>query len=202
MSASDRDARIQAILDSPAYRMAEADGEFLESDAARASRLALEFMRADFYLREHRIESTVVVFGSSRSRAPETAQQELQDAERGTADAAGLARARANLSWSRYYEEARSLARILSTSQNGKPRRDFVIVTGGGPGIMEAKSRCDRVGRAERRLQHRFAARAAPESVHHAVTGAPLSLLRLAQDALSAACEGARRVSGWLRHAR
>jgi hypothetical protein len=57
---------LQAIRESPTYRLAEDDGAFMESDAARASRLALEFMRTDFYLREHRINSTVVVFGSSR----------------------------------------------------------------------------------------------------------------------------------------
>jgi uncharacterized protein (TIGR00730 family) len=141
MSAGDRDERIQAILDSPAYRIAEADGEFLESDAARASRLALEFMRADFYLREHRIESTVVVFGGSRIKSPQAAREELQQAASNTTGPASLARARAGLAWSRYYEEAQSLARILSSSQNGKPCRDFVIVTGGGPGIMEAANR-------------------------------------------------------------
>jgi uncharacterized protein (TIGR00730 family) len=121
--------------------MAEDDPEFLESDAARASRLALEFMRADFYLREHRIESTVVVFGSSRIKSPQAAQQELLQAERNATEPAALVRARVALSWSRYYEEAQTLARILSSSQNGKPRRDFVIVTGGGPGIMEAANR-------------------------------------------------------------
>jgi uncharacterized protein (TIGR00730 family) len=141
MSAGEHDTRIRAILESPAYRMAEDDPEFLESDAARASRLALEFMRADFYLREHRIESTVVVFGSSRIKSPQAAQQELLQAERNATEPAALVRARVALSWSRYYEEAQTLARILSSSQNGKPRRDFVIVTGGGPGIMEAANR-------------------------------------------------------------
>jgi uncharacterized protein (TIGR00730 family) len=141
LMSADRDIRIQAILDSPAYRMAEADGEFLESDAARASRLALEFMRADFYLREHRIESTVVVFGGSRIKSPEAAQRALLDAERTAAGDASVARARADLGWSRYYEEARSLARILSGSQNTDAAREFVIVTGGGPGIMEAANR-------------------------------------------------------------
>jgi uncharacterized protein (TIGR00730 family) len=141
MTTGDHDERIRAILESPAYRMAEADSDFLESDAARASRLALEFMRADFYLREHGIESTVVVFGGSRIRSPPAAQEWLLQTERSTTDPSALARARAGVAWSHYYEETRSLARILSSSQNGKPRRDFVIVTGGGPGIMEAANR-------------------------------------------------------------
>jgi uncharacterized protein (TIGR00730 family) len=141
MNDAERDTRLRAILESPAYRMAEDDLEFLDSDAARASRLALEFMRADFYLREHGIESTVVVFGGSRIRSPQDAQQALLQAEHNATDPAALARARSALAWSHYYEEARELARVLSSSQNGKPRRDFVVVTGGGPGIMEAANR-------------------------------------------------------------
>lgn len=134
------DPRLQAILDSPAYKMAEDDTAFLEGDAARASRLALEFMRADFYLREHGIDSTVVVFGGSRILSPELARQELEMARRG-ADAAAIARAEGALQWSGYYTQAMELSRILSSMQNGKASRDFVIVTGGGAGIMEAANR-------------------------------------------------------------
>ena len=112
----DHAARIQEILESPSYRLAEDDTTFLESEAARSSRLALEFMRADFYLRQHRINSTVVVFGGSRIRPGEQ----------------GL---------SRYYEEARSLARTLAEGSSGEHGHDFVVATGGGPGIMEAANR-------------------------------------------------------------
>jgi len=137
---SEQHTHLDAILRSPAYRMAEDDVTFLESDAARSSRLALEFMRADFYLREHRIDSTVVVFGGSRIVSPQLAQVELQQA-RSHGDPARLSRAESALRWSRYYTESQELSRILSSTQNGKVRRDFVIVTGGGPGIMEAANR-------------------------------------------------------------
>jgi uncharacterized protein (TIGR00730 family) len=103
---------LRTILDSPSYRMAEEDTGFLESEEARASRLALEFMRVDSYLRKHRINSTVVVFGSSHIDASNP-----------------------------YYEEARSLGRILAQATDGREGRDFVIVTGGGPGIMEGANR-------------------------------------------------------------
>jgi uncharacterized protein (TIGR00730 family) len=109
---SGRPRDLKAILDSPSYRMAEEDSGFLESEGARASRLALEFMRVDSYLRQHRINSTVVVFGSSHIDAS-----------------------------NRYYEEARSLGHILAQATDGSEGRDFVIVTGGGPGIMEAANR-------------------------------------------------------------
>jgi hypothetical protein len=115
--------QVRAIEQSPSYRMAEDDPAFLDSDAARASRLALEFMRADFYLHQHRIRSTVVVFGGSRIRAPERARTPKEQA------------------WSRYYEEARSMAHVLAESTPGDRERDFVVVTGGGPGIMEAANR-------------------------------------------------------------
>ena len=65
--------RLQAILASPSFRLAEDDLDFLESDSARAVRLALEFHRTDTYLRAAGIDSTVVVFGSARVRPPEDA---------------------------------------------------------------------------------------------------------------------------------
>jgi uncharacterized protein (TIGR00730 family) len=120
--------------------MAEQDADFLESDAARASRLALEFMRADTCLRDHYIDSTVVVFGGARILSPEAARSSMEHA-RHSKDPARLTHAAAALDWSRYYTEAQELSRILSSTQNGKRRRDFVICTGGGPGIMEAANR-------------------------------------------------------------
>jgi uncharacterized protein (TIGR00730 family) len=118
------DDRLRAILDSPSYRLAEADPQFMESAAARASRLSLEFMRADAYLREHKINSTVVVFGGSRIKAPEAALTER------------------DVRLSRYYDEARRFADILSRhSRQGESGHELVVVTGGGPGIMEAANR-------------------------------------------------------------
>jgi uncharacterized protein (TIGR00730 family) len=134
------DARLRAILDNPSYRIAEDDTAFLESEAARAARLSLEFMRADFCLREHGIDSTVVVFGGSRIQPPEKAREALRSARRAK-NPARVTRAATALRWSRYYHEAQELSRILSSTQNGKERRDFVVVTGGGPGIMEAANR-------------------------------------------------------------
>lgn len=123
---SDPAERIQAILESPTYRLAEDDTPFMESDSARAARLALEFMRTDLYLRDHRIESTVVVFGGSRVKSPEEAR---------------LTGSQLDLAWSRYYEEARTFARCLAEGCRGTDHHELVIVTGGGPGVMEAANR-------------------------------------------------------------
>jgi uncharacterized protein (TIGR00730 family) len=115
--------RLRAILESPTYRLAEDDTAFMESDAARASRLSLEFMRADTYLRQHRIHSTVVVFGSARIKSPEEA------------------RGARELELSRYYDEARQLGKCLAGASHRPEGHHLVVVTGGGPGIMEAANR-------------------------------------------------------------
>lgn len=140
--------RLEAILGSPTYRLAEEDTAFMESDDARASRLALEFLRADLYLRSLKINSTVTVFGGSRVIEPRLARAELErlqalaaTATDPAAHAAVLARARQALALSRYYDEARSLASALTRRDSCTQCHEFVIATGGGPGIMEAANR-------------------------------------------------------------
>lgn len=116
------DARLKAILESPSFRLAEDDGDFLESDSARAIRLALEFHRAETYLHEHGIESTVAVFGSARVPAPE--------------DPRATPRQRHD------YEQARRFSYDLSRGSLHTPGcHRLVIATGGGPGLMEAANR-------------------------------------------------------------
>jgi uncharacterized protein (TIGR00730 family) len=138
--------RLQAILDSPSYRVAIQDTQFLESDAARSSRLALEFDRTDSYLRAARIDSTVVVFGSARIVEPETAAAALLAAERLAPEhpdrAAAVAHARRDVNFSRYYDEARMFGRELGFHcSTASGRHQLVVATGGGPGIMEAANR-------------------------------------------------------------
>lgn len=103
---------VAAIRSSPTYRLAEDDPGFMEGPAARASRLSLEFMRVDDYLRAQHIRSTVVVFGGARVPGH-----------------------------SRWYEEARILGAELGRAGMHPHGHEFVIATGGGPGIMEAANR-------------------------------------------------------------
>lgn len=113
---------------SPTYRLAYADTDFLLRPELQSVRLQLELMKVDMALAERDIRSTIVIFGGARIPAP--------GAE---AWAARNPVQRANLEGaSGYYEEARKFAAICSEYARGSDFEEFVVVTGGGPGVMEA----------------------------------------------------------------
>jgi uncharacterized protein (TIGR00730 family) len=122
-----------------AYRLAFTDTEFLLREELRAVRLQLELLKPELVLQEQGVESTIVIFGSARIPAPAAADEQLRVA-RASGDAAALRRAETARTMSRYYEEARRFAALATTRSRGHDT-PLTIVTGGGPGIMEAGNR-------------------------------------------------------------
>ena len=127
--------------------LAYLDPDFLESEEARPIRILAEYLEPLRRFRSQQIQDTVVFFGSARIHSREVAEQALARLMHPMSDRSAhddhLVRGRKALEWSRYYEEARELARLLtewSVSLKTTHHR-FVVTSGGGPGIMEAANR-------------------------------------------------------------
>lgn len=140
--------RVQAILGSPCYRQADQDVDFLNRDEVRGLRLQLDYLKPELLLEEQEIHSTIVVLGSTRIVEPAAARRKV------TALSAALAADRGNpeltrrlevaqrvLAKSQYYEVAREFARLVSEAGRAPSGYRPVVLTGGGPGIMEAANR-------------------------------------------------------------
>lgn len=142
---NDIDALRSAILEGPAYRLAHEDREFLADADLRPLRLQMELLKPERELRRQGIRSTVVVFGSARIPAPEDGTAEPHASR--AAQAVGPPNRKAGVGagrladQSRLYEEAQLFARNISALFQVEGRKDFVVITGGGPGIMEAANR-------------------------------------------------------------
>ena len=137
--------RIQAILRSPSYLLAEEDVDFLARDELRGERLLLEYYKPELLLAQHGIRDTIVVYGSTRICEPAAACRKVERLREQLAADAGnkilarqLAIAERILAKSRYYDVAREFGRLASTANK---QSHSVIMTGGGPGIMEAANR-------------------------------------------------------------
>jgi uncharacterized protein (TIGR00730 family) len=121
------------------YKLAFTDEHFLLREDLRPVRMQLELLKPELILQEERIVATIVIFGSARLVPMSAAEERLVAAESGE-DKAAIARARMALHMSRYYEEARQLSSLI-TKASHKLDEKIVVVTGGGPGIMEAGNR-------------------------------------------------------------
>ena len=124
------------------------DVDFLDSSEARPIRILAEYLEPMKRFRTENIQDTVVFFGSARTLSREGAERELSrlgtdEAKKAADYEAALKRGQKALEWSRYYEDARQLAHMLTewSMTLEEPRRRFVVCSGGGPGIMEAANR-------------------------------------------------------------
>jgi uncharacterized protein (TIGR00730 family) len=140
--------RVHAILNSPSYRRADNDIDFLAQDGLRGVRLQIDYLKPELLLEEHQIHQTIVVFGSTRICEPAAALRKV-DMLRASlaADANNIGLKRRLLvaerihAKSHYYEVAREFGRLVGSANHDARQRHTAIVTGGGPGMMEAANR-------------------------------------------------------------
>ena len=144
---SDPDS-VNPAAESSSYIPALQDEEFLQREELRSLRIGLELLKPELIQREEGVQSTIVVFGSARLQESTAAQETLrlreQEAARSPLDdrcRQQAAIARRQLALSKYYDVAREFSRLVSSTCQIDGRCDYVIVTGGGPGIMEAANR-------------------------------------------------------------
>lgn len=147
---SDDAAKIRQdkIINDPAYRLAYLDPDYIRREDLRPLRLELELLKPEMLLEEKGIRSTVVVFGGTQIKEGKEATRLLAEAEAVLAenpDDAEATRkvevAKNYVAKSRYYDECREFSRMVSEYAQTIPAGEFIIKTGGGPGIMEAANR-------------------------------------------------------------
>ena len=139
---------MEAILRAPSYSLAQDDRALLERTEMRGVRMLLELGKPEIAFQEDNIESTVIVFGGTQIIERNASERRLSEARRNQAiDVENpklireVQRNERLVELSHFYDDARQFARLVSIDNQCDEKRSYVVVTGGGPGIMEAANR-------------------------------------------------------------
>ncbi|VAW95104.1 FIG01147456: hypothetical protein [hydrothermal vent metagenome] len=145
---AEAEQRIRNIIEDPAYRQADNDVDFLRHNETRGARLQLDYSKPELLLQKQGIEHTIVVFGSTRISEPAHAKRKVEKLKKksqaqpnDTTLQQQLAVAKRILDKSQYYQIARDFGHLVGESGNSPCDCRVVLMTGGGPGIMEAANR-------------------------------------------------------------
>jgi hypothetical protein len=141
-------SNLEAILRSSTYKLAYEDLELLNTDEMRGVRMLLEITKPEKVIDKENIISTVIVFGGVHISEEITSKRRLDDAEKLLSINPKSQSLKKNIErlknlhlLSHYYSAARELSKLISLDSKTKNPHSHVIVTGGGPGIMEAANR-------------------------------------------------------------
>lgn len=140
--------KIETIIHDPSFAVAEDDKNFICSDEARGVRLQLDYLKAEVKMQKQGIDHTIVVFGSARivefDKAMEKLKQievKLEDSPHSETLLSELKKAESMVRKSVYYDEARKFGQLVGESGKNPEDCRVTLMTGGGPGIMEAANR-------------------------------------------------------------
>ena len=140
--------RLQEIMDHPSYRLAYKDPDFMALEDLRPLRLEMELLKPEMILDDLGIKSTIVIFGGTQVAPRDLGLEMVEQAKAALAEnpedplaQRQLERAERVLAKSRYYEECREFAKLVTTYNKQFRDGEFIVKTGGGPGIMEAGNR-------------------------------------------------------------
>jgi uncharacterized protein (TIGR00730 family) len=145
---SKKSKQIKKIINDPTFLIPEEDKLFLQSNDARGIRLQLDYLKAEVKMREQGIEHTIVVFGSTRIIDEKSAlnkvkkiKSKLKTSPLSNTLLRSLQQAEKLVKNSHYYDEARKFGQLVGESGKGPEDCHVTLMTGGGPGIMEAVNR-------------------------------------------------------------
>ena len=140
--------QIKTIMNDPSFEVAEEDKKFLYSDEARGVRLQLDYLKAEVKMKKQGIDHTIVVFGSARIIEFDSAIKKLKKIEKKLKQSPAskkllnaLGVAEKMVKKSLYYNEARKFGQLVGKSGKSPEDCHVTLMTGGGPGIMEAANR-------------------------------------------------------------